>query len=114
MGRSEERRKGRRKDRDRKKGMDWCKRRLRDVGLLRKGENAVRKWEMTERGVFLGRRWRRVAGEEAKREGGVESDKEKNREGETACLNGELRKETTCPRRFILVKTKKRLIGKGR
>ena len=48
---------------------------------------------MTERGVFSGRqmrRWRRVAGGKTERAGGGESDKEQDREGETACLHCEL------------------------
>lgn len=36
-----------------------------------------------------------------------ESDEERDREGETACLNSEVRKATTRPRKSILLKTPK-------
>lgn len=76
------------------------------------GESGESQRETTERerGVFLGgqtRRRRRVAGGKTERAGGGgESDTEQDGEGETACLNGELREETSCPRRFILLEKK--------
>lgn len=48
------------------------------------------------------RRQRGVAGGKTERAGGGGSDKEPDTEGETACLNGELWKEISCPRGFIL------------
>lgn len=48
------------------------------------------------------RRRRGVAGGKTERAGGGGSDKELDTEGETAYLNGELRKEISCPRGFIM------------